>query len=73
MPMRALERPIITSAATRVRLRPIRSPKCPNSMPPTGRAMKPTAKVENEASRATRGERLAAKNSLGKTSAAAVP
>ncbi len=65
--------PIRTSAVTRARFRPSRSPKCPNSTPPIGRAMKPTAKVLNAAIWATSGGMSGGKNSLGKTSAAAVP
>ena len=66
-------RPIIIMAVTRARLRPSLSPKWPNSTPPTGLAMKPTAKVEKAATCATAGGRLEAKNSFGNTSAAAVP
>ena len=65
--------PIISSAVTSATLRPARSPKCPKITPPIGRATKPTANVLNDASCATKGDRSLAKNTVGKTSAAAVP
>jgi O-acetylhomoserine/O-acetylserine sulfhydrylase-like pyridoxal-dependent enzyme len=42
-------------------------------MPPSGRAMNPTAKVLNDAICATSGGRSAREEQVGKTSAAAVP
>lgn len=44
--MRNVATPISTSENTSSCLRPTRSPKCPMMMPPTGRAMNPTASVE---------------------------
>src|SRR5215217_6799186 len=41
---------MVSSAITRVGLRPSRSPKWPKSKPPIGRATKPTAAVLNAAS-----------------------
>jgi len=43
--MAMVEPPISSSEATRVDLRPIRSPKWPKNTAPTGRAMKAMAKV----------------------------
>ncbi|KAG1388768.1 hypothetical protein G6F59_015820 [Rhizopus arrhizus] len=43
---------MVSSAATRVALRPMRSPKWPNTAEPTGRAMNATAKVANDCSSA---------------------
>ncbi len=37
-PMRKLPQPIRTMVSSIIDLRPIRSPKCPNTMPPSGRA-----------------------------------
>jgi hypothetical protein len=63
--------PTVKSAMTRVGLRPNLSPNWPNSMPPIGRAIKPTAAVLNEAS--TAATSLApGKNRGPKTRAAAV-
>jgi hypothetical protein len=64
--------PISTSVITSMRLRPTRSPKCPNSTPPIGRARNPAANVPNAARVPTNGSAVG-KNSCGKTSAAAVP
>ena len=69
--MATVEMPMVCSAATRVALRPMRSPKWPNSAEPTGRAMKATAKVASVCSKATPGL-LSGKNSAGNTSTAAV-
>jgi hypothetical protein len=66
-----VERPIVSSAATSVALRPIRSPKCPKSAEPIGRARNAIAKVAREASVAAAGS-AAGKNSRGKTRTAAV-
>ena len=71
--MAAVDRPIRINAVTSARFLPNRSPKCPNSMPPTGRATKPTAKVLNAAICAATGGISAGKNRVGKTKAAAVP
>src|SRR5262245_50525606 len=61
------------SVVTSVDFRPILSPKCPNTIPPSGRAKKPTAYVLNDAICAANGSSVDGKNSLSKTSAAAVP
>ncbi len=61
-----------TSEYTSILRRPTRSPKWPNTMPPSGRAMKPTPNVANDSRIPAAGEALG-KNSFGKTSAAAVP
>jgi hypothetical protein len=58
-------------AATRVAFRPIRSPKCPKRAEPTGRARKARAKVARELRVAATGFDDG-KNSLGKTSTAAI-
>src|SRR5471032_3163759 len=47
--MHTVTTPIITKVITRDFLRPMRSPICPNTMPPNGRAKKPTANVPNAA------------------------
>ena len=62
---------MVSSAATSVVLRPTRSPKWPKSAEPTGRARNAMPKVASEASVAAAGSD-AGKNSLGKTSTAAV-
>src|SRR6185436_1783380 len=72
MPIAAVARPMIKSEITSMDLRPTRSPKWPNTIPPTGRAAKPTPKVAKAASVPIVGDTLG-KNSLSKTSAAAVP
>jgi len=69
--MTTVEMPIVSSAATSVALRPTRSPKCPNSADPTGRAKNASAKVASDCSVAEAGS-LAGKNSFGNTSTAAV-
>lgn len=48
-PIRSVEIPISNRVEISVFLRPMRSPKCPNNIAPTGRAMKATAKVANDA------------------------
>ena len=63
----------MTRATASAFLRPTLSPKCPKTMPPTGLAIKPTANVLNAASWATSVGNPSGKNSVGKTSAAAVP
>ena len=69
--MATVDTPIVSSAATSVVLRPIRSPKWPKSAEPIGLARKAMANVASEASVAEAGSD-AGKNSLGKTSTAAV-
>jgi len=69
--MATVEMPMVDSAITRVVFRPMRSPKWPNSAEPTGRARKAMPKVASEASLAETGSE-AGKNSIGKTSTAAV-
>ncbi len=64
--------PIVIIAVASVVLRPMRSPICPNTTAPTGRARNPTVKVLKEAINATNEGRVAEKNTVGKTSAAAV-
>ena len=61
----------MSSAATNVVLRPMRSPKWPKSAEPMGRARNAIANVASEASVAEAGSD-AGKNNLGKTSTAAV-
>ena len=72
-PIKVVEAPIIIKAMTKVCLRPTRSPKWPKTIPPSGRAKKPTAKVLNEAISATIAGISAGKKALGKMIAAAVP
>src|SRR5580658_7373512 len=72
-PIDVVVKPIMIIAKARHVLRPIRSPKWPNTIAPKGRATKPTADVLKEAMSATSGGRVAEKNNVGKTSAAAVP
>ena len=62
---------MVSSAATKVVLRPTRSPKWPKSAEPMGRAKNAIPNVASEASRAVAGSD-AGKNNLGKTSTAAV-
>jgi hypothetical protein len=69
--MVTVDRPIVSSAATSVVLRPTRSPKWPNSAEPIGRATKAMANVASDASVAEAGSDFG-KNSGGKTSTAAV-
>ena len=61
----------MSSAATSVVFRPMRSPKWPNSADPIGLARKAMANVASDASLAEAGSD-AGKNNLGKTSTAAV-
>jgi len=70
--MRNVAVPISMSVVTNIDFRPSRSPKCPNTTPPTGRAKKPTAYVANEASVPANGSSVG-KNSRLNTKAAAVP
>ena len=60
------------SAETRAFFRPMRSPKWPQMIPPTGRAMNPTANELNAASVPRNGSAFG-KNAVLRTSAAAVP
>jgi hypothetical protein len=62
---------MVSRAATSVALRPMRSPKWPNTAEPTGRAKKAMAKVASDCSVAAAAS-PAGKNSLGNTSTAAV-
>lgn len=64
--------PVSSSEATSTGRRPCRSPMCPNSTEPSGRATNPTPKVAKAASVPARGENVG-KNSGPRTSAAAVP
>ncbi|GAA0999134.1 hypothetical protein GCM10009563_24310 [Subtercola frigoramans] len=70
-PMSTVAMPMVRSDATRVFLRPIRSPKCPKMIEPMGRATNATPKTANEVSRPTLGS-VVGKNSFGNTSTAAV-
>jgi hypothetical protein len=47
--MRPVATPIIVTVMMSVLRRPIRSPSCPNTMAPSGRATKPSAFVRNAA------------------------
>lgn len=69
--MASVDPPISSSEATSVDLRPMRSPKWPNAIAPTGRAMKAMPKLMN-ANRVCASGDLAGKNSGPNTSAAAV-
>jgi len=71
-PTAMVEKPMMSKVATSVRLRPIRSPKWPKMAAPTGREKKATPKVANDNSAAMTGV-CSGKNTLGNTSAAAVP
>ncbi|MNS97853.1 hypothetical protein D3C72_1322020 [compost metagenome] len=70
-PMMTVEIPMVSKAATRVALRPMRSPKWPNTAEPMGRAKKAMANVASDCSTAADGS-PAGKNSFGNTSTAAV-
>ena len=71
-PISTVAMPIMSSVVMRVFFRPIRSPKWPKMMAPTGRAKKATAKVPKEAT-VPAAVPSAGKNTTGKTRAAAVP
>ena len=71
-PMRKVKTAMPSRAMTTMGLRPILSPKLPATRPPTGRAMKPVAKVENARSVPVT-PLVSGKKTCGKTSAAAVP
>lgn len=70
-PIRVVATPMSRMAVTSTGLRPYLSPKWPETIPPMGRATKPTATVANELSAATTSLPVA-KNVLLNTSAAAV-
>ena len=70
-PMATVEIPIVSSEATSVTLRPMRSPKCPNSAEPIGRATNAIAKVARDCSVAAVGSPCG-KKMCGKTMTAAV-
>jgi hypothetical protein len=70
-PTRRVAQPISSRVITSI-VRPILSPKWPNTTPPTGQATKPNPKVANEAS--VPAKRLnCGKKSFGKITAEAVP
>jgi hypothetical protein len=69
--MAMVEPPIKSSDATSVDLRPTRSPKCPNALAPSGRAMNATLKLAYAESSCAEVDE-AGKNSGPKTSEAAV-
>ena len=58
--------PMVSRETTSVVLRPIRSPKWPNTNEPSGRAMNAMAKVSRLASSATVGLAVSPKNTFGK-------
>ena len=70
-PIATVDGPIVISAATNVAFRPMRSPKCPKSAAPSGRAKKASAKVASDSSVAAAGLDIG-KKSFGKTRTAAV-
>ncbi len=70
--MNTVESPMISSVHTKVRLRPMMSPKWPNRIDPTGRAKNATPNVANDA-RVPIAGLTSGKNTVGNTSAAAVP
>ncbi len=69
--MANVARPIKSSEPTSVALRPMRSPKWPNTTEPKGRAIKATPNVAIDAKRAVLPP-AEAKNKSGKTETAAV-
>jgi hypothetical protein len=69
--MSAVATPINSIVSARVCRRPIRSPMCPKTSPPTGRITKPTAKVTKLSIVPTR-ELVSGKKSLLNTIDAAV-
>ncbi len=71
MPMTMVDIPMVSSDATRVVLRPTRSPKWPKSAEPIGRAKNASPKVASEESIAVVGS-VAGKKRCGKTNTAAV-
>ena len=71
-PISTVATPMSISVVTSIDLRPILSPKWPKTMPPTGRAKKPTAYVAKAAIVPASASKFG-KNSLLNTSADAVP
>jgi len=72
MPTVTVERAMISSVAISAFFRPSRSPKYPKTAAPTGRDRNATPNVPIDAIVATVGPRCG-KNTVGNTSAAAVP
>ena len=70
-PMTTVAMPMVSSEATSVFLRPMRSPKWPKTIEPIGRATKATPKTANDCSSEIVGSALA-KKIVGNTSTAAV-
>jgi hypothetical protein len=71
-PIATVDKPMTSNDAISMRLRPRRSPKWPNRIAPSGRAMNPTANVARD-SRTPAVAENDGKNSLPNTNAAAVP
>ena len=71
-PIAKVDTPISSRLSTSSFLRPMRSPKWPNTSPPNGRATKPMAKVASDWSVPIVGSE-AGKKTEGKTTAAATP
>ena len=71
-PIRTVAIPIVSSDATRVALRPTRSPKWPNSTEPSGRATNATPNTAKDDRSWVVGSSAFGKNSAGNTSDAAV-
>jgi hypothetical protein len=71
-PMATVLRPISSRVATSVDLRPMRSPKWPKMIPPSGRATKPAVNVRKDRISPINGSTLG-KNSAGNTRAAITP
>lgn len=71
-PTATVAAPVSSSEATSTGRRPCRSPMCPNSTDPSGRATNPTPNVPKAANVPASGETVG-KNSGPRTSAAAVP
>ena len=63
--MATVDGPMVIRAATKVVLRPARSPKCPKRAAPTGRAKKARAKVASDCKVAVAGS-LEGKEQFGK-------
>ena len=71
-PTANVETPMMSRVTIKVRLRPTRSPRWPKNTAPTGRDRKALAKLPSEATVAIVVPRCG-KNTVGNTSAAAVP
>ncbi len=71
-PIRNVAAPTMMIVACSVGLRPNRSPICPKTMPPSGRATKPTAYVTNAAMIPSSGEPDDGKKNVPNTRLAAV-